>query len=197
MLDASIGTMTHPFSVFMAAQATYNAAAFPYIYGTASAPLSGHGINSSTEDRLFASASLTNSNFVQPQTLFTDLFNGSSSLMRADGTQQASGNTGTNSLTDLRLAQLADYVGDSSGQVKFQEFLIWNSNESSNFSGIEENINSDYLIYQPTDAPTSGLLADYTGAAAAYSVRQLVRQGYPVNEGPPRLRRRRADHYWL
>ena len=51
--------------------------------------------------------------------------------------------------------------------------VIYNSDETSNRTGIEENINSEYLIYQPTDAPTSGLLADYTGAAAAYSVRQL------------------------
>jgi len=51
--------------------------------------------------------------------------------------------------------------------------IHWSSNQTSNRTGIEENINSNYLIYQPTDAPTSGLLATYTGAAAAYSVRQL------------------------
>jgi len=54
-----------------------------------------------------------------------------------------------------------------------QEIIIYNSDQSSNRTGIETDINSEYLIYQPTDAPTSGLLADYTGAAAAYSVRQL------------------------
>ena len=54
-----------------------------------------------------------------------------------------------------------------------QELIIYESDESSNRTGIETNINSEYLIYQPTDAPTSGLLATYTGAAAAYSVRQL------------------------
>ena len=54
-----------------------------------------------------------------------------------------------------------------------QELILWSDDQSSNRTGIEENINSEYLIYQPTDAPTSGLLATYTGAAAAYSVRQL------------------------
>ena len=54
-----------------------------------------------------------------------------------------------------------------------QELLIWESDQGTNRPGIEQNINTDYLIYQPTDAPTSGLLATYTGAAAAYSVRQL------------------------
>lgn len=59
------------------------------------------------------------------------------------------------------------------------EIIYWPINQSSNRAAIEENINSNFLIYQPTDAPTSGLLYDYgsatggTDAAAAYSVRQL------------------------
>jgi len=55
-----------------------------------------------------------------------------------------------------------------------QENIMWGTDQSSNRSGIEENINSEFLIYQPTDTPTSGLLATYSGAAAAYSVRQLA-----------------------
>ena len=54
-----------------------------------------------------------------------------------------------------------------------QELIMYPDTVTPNETAIEENINSDYLIYQPTDAPTSGLLATYTGAAAAYSVRQL------------------------
>jgi hypothetical protein len=56
-----------------------------------------------------------------------------------------------------------------------QELIIWLTDQETagNRTGIESDINSEYLIYQPTDAPTSGLLATYTGAAAAYSVRQL------------------------
>jgi hypothetical protein len=57
-----------------------------------------------------------------------------------------------------------------------QEIVVWSSNQRSagNIAGIELNVNSNYLIYQPTDTPTSGLLATYSGAAAAYSVRQLA-----------------------
>ena len=57
--------------------------------------------------------------------------------------------------------------------------LIGYPNQTVSRTGVETNINSEYLIYQPTDAPTSGLLYDYgsatggTDAAAAYSVRQL------------------------
>ena len=59
---------------------------------------------------------------------------------------------------------------------KFQEIIFWNNDQDAagNRTGIEENINSDFLIYQPTDTPTSGLLATYSGAASAYSVRQLA-----------------------
>ena len=64
------------------------------------------------------------------------------------------------------------WVGANIASHEVQELILWTSNHPSR-TGVEENINSNYLIYQPTDAPTSGLLATYTGAAAAYSVRQL------------------------
>ncbi len=61
----------------------------------------------------------------------------------------------------------------------FQEYILYQTSQTSNRTDIETNINAEYLIYQPTDQPTSGLLYDYgsatggTDAAAAYSVRQL------------------------
>jgi hypothetical protein len=54
-----------------------------------------------------------------------------------------------------------------------QEIIIYPNTVAYTPLAIETNVNSEFLIYQPTDAPTSGLLATYTGAAAAYSVRQL------------------------
>jgi len=79
---------------------------------------------------------------------------------------------------------LTAYIGQNNNNTQryggnMQELIHWSSNQTSNRTGIEENINSNYLIYQPTDQPTSGLLYDYgsatggTDAAAAYSVRQL------------------------
>jgi hypothetical protein len=62
------------------------------------------------------------------------------------------------------------------------EYVLWLTDQTSptnNRPGIEANINAEYLLYQPTDQPTSGFLYDYgsatggTDAAAAYSVRQL------------------------
>ena len=62
------------------------------------------------------------------------------------------------------------------GTFNMSEAIIWPSDQQAdgNRTAIESNINEEYLIYQPTDTPTSGLLATYSGAAAAYSVRQLA-----------------------
>jgi len=79
-------------------------------------------------------------------------------------------NTGTATFTQLMAGNGTGSLGLDGNS---QEIIFWDSDQSSNRTGIETNINSDYLIYQPTDQPTSGLLATYTGAAAAYSVRQL------------------------
>jgi len=50
------------------------------------------------------------------------------------------------------------------------EIIIYDSDQSSNRTGIETNINDHYNIYTPF---TTGLLDDYSGAAAAYSLRRL------------------------
>lgn len=54
-----------------------------------------------------------------------------------------------------------------------QEVILYPSDQSSNRSDIETDIN-DYFQIGNFPNPTSGLLSTYTGAAAAYSVRQLA-----------------------
>jgi hypothetical protein len=56
---------------------------------------------------------------------------------------------------------------------KSQEFILFDSDQSSNRSGIETDLNAHFQIGNFPN-PTSGLLSTYTGAAAAYSVRQLA-----------------------
>jgi hypothetical protein len=67
-------------------------------------------------------------------------------------------------------------VGSSAGFVtligKMQELVLYNDDDT-NRTGIEGNQNAHYQIGN-FGTPTSGLLATYTGAAAAYSVRQLA-----------------------
>ena len=52
-----------------------------------------------------------------------------------------------------------------------QSLIIYTSNEASNLSGIETNINKYYNIYW--DGSQTGLLDDYPNASAAYSLRAL------------------------
>ena len=65
------------------------------------------------------------------------------------------------------------FNGTSFSMPSMQELIIWNSDQSSNRSGIEGNLNAYFQIGN-FGTPTSGLLSTYTGAAAAYSVRQLA-----------------------
>ena len=84
-----------------------------------------------------------------------------------NGTQLASGtapDTITLSSTILRIgSRYSTYFMGS-----IQELIVYPSDESSNRTGIETNINEHYGIYE-----FSGLLDDYSGAAAAYSLRRL------------------------
>ncbi len=58
--------------------------------------------------------------------------------------------------------------------VLFSEVVFYPSDKREQREGIESDINAHYLIYQEaTESPASGFLSDHSGAAAAYSVRQL------------------------
>jgi hypothetical protein len=69
----------------------------------------------------------------------------------------------------------------------FQELIIYNSDQSSNRTAIETNINTFYAVYP--DFSVSGLLHDYPNAAAAYSVRQLTIYNNGYKEKLIRIRR--------
>jgi len=117
-----------------------------------------------------AARDLSGSSAIDQQRLGTFVSLAAGTEFFIDGTSEDSATATAPELED-RLS-IGQFQGNFA-YMKFQEMVVWNSDESSNRTGIETNINSEYLIYQPTDAPTSGLLATYTGAAAAYSVRQL------------------------
>jgi hypothetical protein len=62
---------------------------------------------------------------------------------------------------------IGNYGGSFSFDGNMTEIVIYNTSQDDNRTGIESNINDYYEIYE------TGLLAEYPGAAAAYSVRQL------------------------
>ena len=98
--------------------------------------------------------------------------NGETNTLYQNGTQ-----TGTNSGTPLsRDAKTTTNVGRSqllggylNGEI--QELIFYPSDQSSNRTGIETNINTEYQIYW--DGSQTSLLNSYSGSAAAYSLRAL------------------------
>ena len=80
------------------------------------------------------------------QHLFSAFYSASSSILRIDGTQKDTGNAGSNSMNGIVIAANHNtaynfWDGD------IQELIIYNSNETSNFTALETNINSHYSIF--------------------------------------------------
>jgi len=89
-----------------------------------------------------------------------------------DGTQLGTTTTSSNAGTQLTIASLRG-IGSAYWEGTIQEIVFYGSSSKSDHSGIEGNQNAHFQIGN-FGTPTSGLLATYTGAAAAYSVRQLA-----------------------
>jgi hypothetical protein len=68
------------------------------------------------------------------------------------------------------------YSGDSKFNGKFNEMILWNSDQSSNKTGIETNINTYYGIYTPLDTDASAFVtaASLTDATQISAVNTLV-----------------------
>jgi hypothetical protein len=73
------------------------------------------------------------------QVLFTALFNGASSVGRINATQTATGNPGSNALSGIKII--------SKEGNKYQEFVVYGADQTSQFTPIESNINTYYSIY--------------------------------------------------
>jgi hypothetical protein len=77
------------------------------------------------------------------QIIFTLLFNGSNSISRINSVATGSGNPGSNGMGQLSIGR--PFGGGLTGQV--QEFIMFSTNQTSNYTGIESNINTYYGIY--------------------------------------------------
>ena len=71
------------------------------------------------------------------------LYNGSSSEVQTNNLTLSTGNTNSNSLTDLYIGGYLYSLFDG----RMSELIFYNSNQSSNRTGIQTNINDFYSIY--------------------------------------------------
>ena len=105
--------------------------------------------------------------------LFVPIFNTTSSFLYKNGNAILSNaNPGAQSLQGLRIGAYQE--NQAHWESYIPEFIVYNSNQSTNRTAIESNINSYYSIYTPTWQGTGTALLDlYPSAAAAYSLRNL------------------------
>ncbi len=77
--------------------------------------------------------------------LFTALYDGTSSVLRVNAVQKASGNVGTMSMIGLIIGE-SHNQNSNVWQGTIQEIIVYNSNQTSQFTALETNIKNDYSI---------------------------------------------------
>ncbi len=100
------------------------------------------------------------------QKLFTCLFN-TTSISRVNASEVLNGNAGPNKLDGLTI--MNDYNGGAALD-STQELILYNSDETANFTPIEESLNTAFEVYTP-------LLLDTYPAFAAYDVAFQLKTG--------------------
>ena len=97
-------------------------------------------------NRLFAGTILDTGTFLTTQQLFYGLFNGASSEIVVNGVSQGTGNSGTGGLDQVVLGSHPTVrIVDLDGTM--QEAIVYASNQNTNRTGIQDNINDFYSIY--------------------------------------------------
>ena len=124
--------------------------------------------NASGVFQIYAGSALTGSDIRGERREVFAIFNGSNSTAHVDGVQDISGNAGADTLgTRIDLGAGGGTVTPTNSLHGFmQEWILWNSDKSTDRTSIESNI-GDYF------SQNTPLLDTYTGAAAAYSLRKL------------------------
>lgn len=105
--------------------------------------------------------------------LTTARLGGGSADLYENGTSVASSPTVTGSMSTASVGAFMAQRNDGALRMDgtIQELIHWGSDQTSNRTGVEANLNS---YFQIANIPaTSGFLADYTGAYGAVSVRRL------------------------
>jgi hypothetical protein len=152
----SLLSISQPLTSFvvtkLSAASGINASIIYDSFQTTAHVLFNSGNSEAPNDRLLyiTSASVNISASTTNMELITSLANGASSVFRKNGVQVATGNVGTNVLTGLSIGNLrgnpspfaAGY--DYSGHIS--ELIFYPSNQTSNFAGIESNIQTYYGI---------------------------------------------------
>lgn len=106
-------------------------------------------VNAPSNNRLtiYAGTNLFTTALSNGEYLGSSFFNGSSSSLYIDGAQKVSGDAGTDDWNFGTVGQRYTINTTSNQTESIKELIIYNSDQSSNRTGIESNINDYYSIY--------------------------------------------------
>ena len=170
-----LSSITAPVTTFTVHtyQSIASPSSFPYVYdhGNDDFILDDNAGAGSLVMKIYNGASVvSNIGTINVQYLTYALFNTTSSVFTIN-TSTFTGSTGTRTGEALTLAANGGLVAGGFFNGNIQEFVTYFSNQSTNQANIRANINSFYNVYW--DGSQQGLLDQYPGAAAAYSLRAL------------------------
>jgi len=137
-------TLTNPVSHFVVAQAS----------SVGDIVIDGYGNNnrnslyttSATEIRLSNTTSLYQTRINGAQAVFSSISNGASSLLAVNGSS-ATGTLGTASMDGVTIGTFGTIILSFCLNGTMQEIVLYGSDQTSNRTGIEDNINDYYSIY--------------------------------------------------
>ena len=139
LISVGVSNYSQPNTYFIIANSSVNNSDY-------SDSISGSNRNlndySDANHRMFAGSSFRSS-FAYSGLRFLrySLYNGSSSEISINGASVQIGNPNNQGMNS------SFEIGDSTSYMNLQEFILYNSNESTNRTGIETNINDHYSIY--------------------------------------------------
>jgi hypothetical protein len=96
--------------------------------------------------RLYNLAAITASYTLDTQALFSSISNGASSLLAVNGTS-TTGSLGTQNMNGVTIGCVGTLTLSFCLEGTIQEVILYGSDEASNRTGIESNINTYYSIY--------------------------------------------------
>lgn len=143
-LNTTISSISQPFTYFQVVKGdVLNTVAFIHSATSSGVALIYTNLN---QIRIYAGTNLSSTAVRDTnQVLLSALFNGASSEINKNGSNIVSGNAGTNSLSNLIIGSPSFSSQRFDG--KIQELVLYSSDQSSNRTGIESNINTHYSIY--------------------------------------------------
>ena len=130
--------------------------------------------------RIGGSAEFTLQGYLQninTQRIINAIYNGASSKIRVNNGAYTTGNTGTATATGLTLGSTYISLGYAAA-ARYQEHIVFPTNQESNATNINANINSYYSIYSTldTDAQAFVTAAAITDSTQVSAVNTLVTQ---------------------